>query len=188
MTDKELIALLKKNPISVGCALVSIGLGVGLYLRSDGIPEAEARLEQVSAEGQRLAANIKNAAQLHEQLAAFAAAGTEIEPRIVHQNQLAKNLQYFYKLEADTGTKLADLHQSTAPANASKGPKATYAGIAYSVSVEGDYPSLLDFLRRLESGTHYCRVLTCTVSLSGGELDRTSPLRLVVNLELLGQP
>jgi len=188
MTDKELIALLKKNPIGVGCGVLAIALGAALYFRSDGLPAASAKLDQVSAEGQRLTANIKNAAQLHEQLAALAAADQEVEPRIVHAGELAKNLQYFYKIEAETGTKLTDLHQNAMMPATAKGPaKTTYSGISFSVTVEGEYTALLDFLRRLENGSHYCRVLTATMSLSGNEVDRTGPLRLIITLELLGQ-
>lgn len=191
MTNQELVALVKKNPVSVGCGVLALALGAGLYFRSDQIPAVTAQLDQVSAEGRRLTANIRNAAQLAEQIATLEEAGRKIAPRIVSAPELAKNLQYFYKLEADTGTKLIDLRQlppAVAGPGAAKGSPAIYAGVGFAVSVEGEYPTIIDFLRRLENGTHYCRVINATVTTTGGETDRTGPLKLTLTLELLGQP
>lgn len=187
MTNQEAIALLKKNPIAVGCALLAIGLGVGVYLRSDGVPDASQKLDQVSREGQRLAENIRNKAQLSEQLDEMAAAQKAIEPRIIHESDLATNLQYFYKIEADTGVKITELHQNNS-GPAKPGPKPTYIGVSFSVSVEGEYPAILDFLRRLEHGSHYCRALAANLIKGGSLIDRSGPLRLSLTVELLGQP
>lgn len=189
MTNQELLALVKKNPVSVGCGLLALALGVGFYFRSDQIPAVTAQLDQVSAEGRRLTANIRNAAQLAEQIAVLEEAGRKIAPRLVSAPELAKNLQYFYKLEADTGTKLLDLRQlPPAVAVSTKAPPAAYAGVGFALSVEGEYPALIEFLRRLENGTHYCRVLNAAVTTTSGEVDRNGPLKLTLTLELLGQP
>lgn len=185
MTSKDLIAFVRKNPISVGCAVVSLALAVGIYFRSDALPTQEEKLDKLAQEGGRLATNIKYAAQLNEQLAALTAAAKAIEPRIVHAGELAKNLQYFYKLESDTGTKLGNLHQDAFVPK--KGAKTVYAGIGFGFSVEGEYPALLDFLRRLEHGERYCRVITANVGVSS-DADRPKPLKLNLTLELLGQP
>ncbi len=188
MTTAELIALLKKNPISVGCAAVTLGLAVWTYIDSDDPPRLSTELDQVSTESHRLAANIKNSAQLHEQLNALAAARVEIEPRIVHVSELAKNLQYFYRIEAETGTKITDLQRNNQASPLKPGPKGVYAPVGFTVSVEGEYPSILEFLRRLENGTHFCRVISGNLAKGGNDVDRSGPLKLNLTLELLGQP
>lgn len=185
MTGPQLIALVKKNPISFGCGFLSLLLIGGIYFRSGGIPQATADVEQKSAEGERLASNIKNSAQLNEQFANLAASGKEIEARLVRAGDLAKNLQYFYKLESDTGTKLVDIHQNPPQANA-KGPKTAFAGVGYSLTLQGDYAALVDFLRRLENGAHYCRVMSA--SLSNNAQDRTGGMKMNLGIELLGTP
>jgi len=187
MTTPELIALLRKNPISVGCAALALGLTVWTYLDSDEEPKLASQLEQVSAEASRHAANIKNAAQLHEQLNALAAARAEIEPRIVRASELAQNTQYFYKIESETGTKI-DIQRANQTVTIKPGTKTIYAPVTFSVAVEGEYPAILEFLRRVEHGVHFARVTSCTLNKSGTALDRSGPLRLVLNLELLGQP
>jgi hypothetical protein len=185
MTNEELIALLKKNPISVGCGALSLLLGVGLYFRSDAIPAAEAELAQKAAEAERLAQNIKFADKLKEQLDALVAANKEIDTRIVRASQVGNNTQYFYKLENETGVKMVDFRPLAVSAPA-KGSKATFMPVGFNVSVQGTLPQILDFLRSLEGGTRFARVLT--FSVSGTPANRKGPLTLAVSVELLGLP
>ncbi len=186
MTNDELKALVKKNPISVGCGVLSLLLAVGLYFRSDAIPEAEAELATRSAEAERLALNVKNAERLKEQFEQLSAYNKAIEARMVRVSQFGNNSQFFYKLFADTGVKQVDFRQSTTAANMAKGAKSAYLPVAFSLSVQGSIPQILDFLRQLEGGAHYSRVLTA--SLAGGAATRSGPLTLSLNLELLGLP
>lgn len=185
MTNEELVALLKKNPVSVGCGVLSLALIAGLYFRSDAIPEAEAELAQKATEAERLAQNIKFSEKLKEQLDAITAANKEIDTRIVRASQVGNNTQYFYKLESETGVKLVDFRPLSVAA-AAKGSKATFMPVGFNVSVQGSLPQILDFLRSLEEGTRYARVLAA--SLSGTPANRRGPLTLVVSVELLGLP
>jgi hypothetical protein len=185
MTNPELIALLKKNPISVGCGLLSLALAAGIYFRGGEVPAAEEELAQKSDEGSRLAANLQNAAQLKEQVDTLAACEKELESRLVHASQTLTNYQYFYKLESDTGAKMTVISQ--APAGSSKNAaKTLYAGVTFTISVQGTMTQMIDYLRRLESGARYCRVLTITCGVPAAE--RGGLVSLALTLELLGQP
>lgn len=186
ISNEELYAYVRKNPIVVGCAVVALACGVVQYLRSGAAAEAEQLLEEKAAEGRRLALNLRYAAQLPEQLAQVTAAMAEIQPRLVHADELAKNLQYFYKLEAETGTKLIDLRQMNTPGQAKAGAKGAFSSVAFNLSLQGEYTALLKFLRQLESGAHYCRVITAGATL--GNPDRTGPVSLQLTVELLGRP
>jgi hypothetical protein len=185
MTNEEQIALLKKNPISVGCGVLSILLGVLIYFRGDAIPTVEADLTQKSASAERLAQNLKYSAQLKEQLDALQAAAKTIDSRIIRASQVGINTQYFYQLESDTGVKLVDFRPqgSAAPA---KGAKSTYFPVAFIVSVQGTLPQVLDFIRQLEGGARYGRIVTASVSTVPA--NRGGPLTLSVVVELLGLP
>lgn len=185
MTGEELIALVKKNPISAGCGLLSVLLAVGIYFRGDEIPSAEAELSQKSAEAQRLAQNLINSAQLKEQLEAITAANKAIDAGIIRASQVGNNTQYFYKLESETGVKLVDFRPQAVPPPA-KGSKAAFTPVTFNVGVQGTLPQVLDFLRQLENGGRYTRVLTA--SLSGAPANRKSPLTLTLVVELLGLP
>ena len=70
MTNEQLFAFIKRNPLPIGCALLSLGLGAGVYFRGGEIPEVTEEVIQKTAEADRHEANKKNAAQLKEQLEA----------------------------------------------------------------------------------------------------------------------
>lgn len=189
MTTATLVAFCKKHPISSGCAALTMALAAAAYLRQDEVPGAEAELSLKSADGDRVALNNKNAAQLREQSEALSIAQKAIEARLVRPRDLGTNTQYFFKIEGDTGVKILDLRQ-TSGTNASNSPKAAaksaYVPVGFTVSVQGTLPQVLDFLRQLEGGSHYCRVMTA--SFSSNSAARNSPLTLGLNLELLGLP
>lgn len=185
MTSGELIASIKKNPISVGCGVLCLALGAGIYFRSSLIAEAEAELAQKTAEADRYDANIKNSAQLKEQNEALIAANKEVDSRIIRAGQLATNYQYFYKIVAESGVKLIDQRQGAVSAGAKTGKNA-YTPVGFSVSVQGDLNQIVHFLALLESGARYGRVLTATCTVPGN--DRSSLLTLNLSLELLGVP
>lgn len=185
MTNEELIALIKKNPIPFACGFVVVAVGLGVYFRSGDLPAAEAELAEKSALAEKYALNIKNSAQLKEQTDALLAANRKVDGRLMRASQQGVNTQYFYKLERETGVKLVSFAQApTAPP--AKGSKAAYVPVGFSVSVQGTLPQVLDFLRQLEEGTHFVRVLTATCSANAA--NRNFPLTLTLSLQMLGLP
>ena len=185
MTNEELGAAIKKNPVSFACGLLSCALIAAIYFRSDLLSQAESQLEQQSAESQKISLNIQYSAQLKEQTAALEAANKAIDARIIRASQLGTNTQYFYEIESEIEVKIIDLRQTT-PATVAKPAKGAFLPVAFSVSVQSDLEHILQFLRQLENGAHYCRVLTATCS--GNAVNRGSPLTLALTLELLGAP
>ena len=185
MTGQDISAGIKKSPLIFTCVVLSILLIGAIYFRSDTIPKAEAQLAEKSAEGEKIALNVTYSAQLKEQTEAVEAALKEIDARIIQASQLGTNTQYFYTIESQIGIKMIDLRQTT-PATVAKPAKGSFLPVAFSASVQGDLNHILEFLRQLENGAHYCRVLTATCS--GNSANRNSPLTLALSLELLGLP
>lgn len=185
MTGQDIVAGIKKNPLSVTCGVLSVALLVVWFLRSDLIGEAETQLNEKTAEAQKYATNIQYSAQLKEQVDRLLAANKQIEGRAVRASQLGINTGYFYNIEKDTGVKFIDLRQVT-PSSVSKPAKGSFLPVAFAVAVQGDLNHILAFLQHVESGTHYSRVLTA--SLSGNSQQRNGPLTLSLTLELLGTP
>jgi hypothetical protein len=185
MSNEELIAFLRKNVISVSCVIASLLIGLTLYYRSDNLPEADKVLGERQKEGELLAANIEDSADLTEQHAAIVEANQAIADRMIHIGQLAENLQYFYKLESDTSTKLSDPHQLPWNPPAKNAAKTSFTGIGFTLTAQGQYGQLLDLLRKLESGEHYCRVLSCSLRPLSTET-RGGPLLMTLSLELMG--
>jgi hypothetical protein len=187
MTNQQLAALVRKHPVVVAGVALALAFAAASYFRHDGIAEAEGQRDAKNAEADRLALNIKHAAQLNDQVAALVSAREAIEPRLIRPAELAKNLQYFYKLESETGTKLVELRQN-APPSTRPPQKTIFNPVSFSLTVEGDYPSVLTFLRRLEGGAHYCRVLSAVLRSAAPNADRNDSVRLALGVELLGTP
>ncbi len=195
MTTKDISVWLKKHPFSAVCGGLSLLLAAGYFLRQGGVPEAEALLEERTTESRRLKTNITHAVTLKDHVAALEDANAKVEQRLVRAADLAKNQQYFYKIEADTGVKLMDLRPggTSAPGGrpAAAGLKKHYSAVPYSCTVQGTYAQLLAFLRKLEQGEHFPRISSASVSISSGGGDTASEadpvLSLTIAIELLGQ-
>lgn len=182
-------ALLKAHPTCSVCVALSIVLALAIYFRGGRVAELQAAYEQNSTEGQRILANRTNAVQLPEQLAALKQAVGAAQARLVHRDELATNLQYFYRLESDTGTKFVNLSQNSGPAGPKGRGEGAYAPLGFSVGVQGTFAQVLDFLRRLDRGPYFCRIESATCSPAGGESGQSSgQLTLSLSLQLLGEP
>jgi len=188
MNGEQIISFVKSNPISVACGVLVLALGGGIWYRSDKVPDGEATLNTKASLGERIDANIKNGVGLQDQYAALSAARQQIESRLMRPDAQAINLQFFYKLETETGTKLMDIRQNGVGGKGPKGKGGFYLPIAFSVTVRGDYIRILDVLRRLESGQRFCRINSANVTLSGGnDSNRGNELTLTMNMDVLGQ-
>lgn len=195
MTTKDLSVWLKKHPFSAICAGLSVLLVGTYFFRQGSIPEAESILAARTSESRRLKTNITNSASLKEHVAFLEDANGKVQQRLVLAADLAKNQQYFYKIEADTGVKLTDLRPGGATGSIAAKPAASakkhYSAVPYTCTVQGTYSQLLAFLRKLEQGDHFPRILSATVSMSGGGEDDAAAadpvLSLAIGIELLGQ-
>lgn len=175
---KDLVALFKRRPLLVGCALVALVSAMTLYFRMDARDVIQASLDEREKELLRLTENTKYSAQLDTQLQSLRKANAVIESGALRANELARNQQIFYRLEAETGVKLLDLRQLNVAAPGKGGP-ATYVPIPFSLTVRGEYAQLLDFLQRLDRGATLCRVSNATI---GRPVDGSHTLNLGVEL------
>jgi len=66
--------------------------------------------------------------------------------------------------------------------------KALYIGVPYNVTVQGSFPHVMDFMRRLESGRHFARFNTLSFSKIAGADAGGDALSVAMNVELLGTP
>ena len=192
MTSAELIAVAKKQPIGVTCGLICLVSVALIYFRDSKIDENQADYEARSADLSKIVANVRNSEKLAAQVAELQALGKDMHSRLVRASQLAVNLQYFYKLEAETEVKLVDVRQGPLP----RGLKTAYTPIPFNVSVQGSYKQVMDFLQKLETGPHFCRFNGVSFSKAGGgnaDSARTgggdpTAMTLVLTLDLLGVP
>lgn len=190
MNTADLIARIKKHPTGFVCGLLCLICGVRLYFQSSELVDRQAEYETKSATAKLILANVGNSAKLAEQTAEIQALSKEMDGRLMRAGQLAVNLQYFYKLEAENEVKLNNVHQENLPK--STGPKTQYVGIPYTVAVQGSFSHIMAFLQKLENGRHFCRFSSAIFTATGGASDAVTQanpdMTLTLNLEILGQP
>jgi Tfp pilus assembly protein PilO len=184
MTSTDLTILIKKQPLGFICGLLCLAAAGWLYYRGGELEKRQGEYEAKSAEAARLVSNVSISKNLPEQVAEMQALTKELESRVVKAGQLAVNLQYFYKLEAETEVKLLDVRQNTLPRNS----KTLYLGVPYSVNVQGSYKQVMDFVQRLEKGRHFCRINIANFTKVPGAGDGSTGMTLSLTLDLLGQP
>lgn len=188
MTGADLIASFKKQPVGFVCGAVCLASGLLLYFRSGVTEELQAAYDQKATESAKIEANVRSAANLPEQTAAIQGAARELEARLMHVGQLAINQQYFYRLESETGVKLLDLRQNPVSAAKLGSKTGAYLGVPYNISIQGTFPQVIAFLRRLEHGRHFTRFNTVSFAKSVGSEAAADTLTVALNIELLGTP
>lgn len=193
MTGADLIALIKKQPIAFGCGLVFIGSIAAYFLRSDIIDVAQADALAKDEEFRKIDANVRYTAGLAEATAEIKDAGKQFDARLVRAPQLANNLQFFYRLESDTGVKLLDVRQLPVPGPRPGEKRGAYVPVPFQVAIQGSFAQIHDFVRRVEAGPHFLRFnqVTITKFNSGGEgaaFATSGAVNVALNLELLGTP
>lgn len=183
---KDITSLFKKRPISAGCGLLCLVLLVVIYVRLGTLAEAETRLGEVRTSGERLKTNINYSAKLEDQLTALTTAVEHLQQRAVRSGELAQNLQYFYRLEAESAVTLIDLRQMNpiAPAGAKNAPAPAFVSLPFSVGAQGEFDDVMTFLRKLENGHHFCRIIQASMKPS----NQNNQLVLSLSIQLLGAP
>jgi hypothetical protein len=193
-TTQDFVVILKKYPLVISCGVLSVVLLAGSYIRNARAGELSALLKEKDDQGTTILNNIKNGTNLPEQFETLSAATKELESRLVRGAERARNQQYFYRIESDTGVKELSL-QANAPSRAQpRGPKPLYTGVSYTIAVQGDYRQVLNFIGRLESGSLFYRLISGSVShqevrSAAAKEPRGAPtINLTLTLELLGLP
>ncbi len=180
LDSKALLAIIRKKPVLSGCALIGFVLLLTIYFRLGLVASAQEELDRKTDEGKKYHDNVINATQLEDQLSVVVAANRVAQEHLMHPSDLAKNLQYFYRIESETGVKYTDLKPNGAPTGNKLGLKA-YIPVNYSITVQGEFPKLIDFLRRLEHGFYYYRLNTMVVTSTG------ATVTLALNVDFIGQ-
>ena len=182
MKTEDLVAYLKRYPIPFLSGVVVIVALLTAYLRMNVNTELEGRYQTVSAEGETVMRNIVNGSGLKENVELIQTRVKELESRLVRPAELAKNLQYFYRLEGETGAKLGELRQVPQAGLAKAGK--SFQPVEYSLVVTADFPVLMDYMHRLEEGPAFYRMKNFSLQHSRESARRM--LVMAMNIELLG--
>jgi hypothetical protein len=178
---------IKKYKIATAAIVLSLLMAGAFFYRRMAMDEMQSAYDATVTEGQKLSANVTRAVQLDEQLHALEEANKTISGRLVNPLDLAINLQYFYKLEAETGVKLLDT-RPVESRGAKTGAKGSYTPVQYVISLQGKYAQTLGFLRKLENGIFFCRVIGGSCGQAQSEQGKGGgDASMSLTVELLGR-
>jgi len=188
MNFGEAKSYIKKYPVGTSAAALALLMTGALVMRHLELADAQAIYDDAAAEGQKLTVTISHAGQLDEQLKELEEANKAISARLVNPPDLAINLQYFYKLEADTGVKLLDTHPVDVRGSAKSATKGSYTPVQYAITLHGGYIQTLTFLRKLEHGVFFCRVIGGSCAQAQSEQEKGGgDTTMSLTVELLGR-
>lgn len=161
----EFIALMRRYPWCVSCAIVALVCGAGagyLYYDIGDLAEPYAQRDKEYKEmldltkgglNQRL--ELENATQTTQR----------IEENLLVGEDLAGNNWYFYKFEEQTKAHLSELHQLNSP---STDNSPLFRRVPYTLRVLGTFEQVAAFIQALERGPRLMRVTSFSMSRSGG--------------------
>lgn len=164
MTSLDFKTAIKKHPALSVCIAVLVIVLVGLYYRYDLLTVNEAKLNDLKSNLAKLQKNIASSSQLDRQLAEIKVINEKIAVEVLRPTELARNLQFFYALEAANDVKLLDLQQQAVPAPAKGVQSSLYTPLTFSINISGDYANVLRFVRSVEKTFVGGRVLSATIS------------------------
>lgn len=192
MNAADLIAQIRKQPIAFVCGLVILASAAALFLPREAVTNAQSIYDEAEKTLKKIDANVRAAVGLPEATAQMQEAGKQFDSRLVRVPQLANNLQFFYRLESDTGVKLLDARQLGVPPPRTGERRGAYVPVPFQVAVQGTYAQVHDFIRRIETGPHFVRFNQVTLNKysTGGDTTFATGggLSVALNLELLGTP
>lgn len=188
MTGDDIKNIGKKHPIGVACGALAIVCAVVLYFTSDTLDEKKGVYEDTAKKEKAITTNVTNFASLPEQTEAVQHAVKDIEGRLIHASQLAINLQYFYRLESETGVKMTEVHQGNTTAPRPGSGKAAYTATSFAVNIQGTYKQVLDFIHRVENGQRIARFSSVSFTKASGENVAPDAFSVSMGIDFLSTP
>ena len=179
--SQNIVNALKRRPLLGVCIAFGLFLLLFFYLRKDLIGTTQTALAERSTQLKRLKTNATYAAQIDQQIKILKDVNKAFEDAALREGELAKNQQFFLRLEAETGIKLVDMRAQPVPPAPKGAGTNSYVPINFSLTVSGEYKQLITFLKRVEQGPTLSRVVNAAL---GGT--NAGPQTMTLGVELLG--
>jgi Tfp pilus assembly protein PilO len=145
-----------------------------VYFRGQELRLQQAELSDMRGNLAKLQKNVANSVQIERQLAEIRLINSRIEETALRPAELARNLQYFYALEATYRVKLVDLRQLPLATPPRGTPAPAYVPIRFEVNVAGEYEQLLQVMQEVGRTFTGGNILSATIS-PGSALPGQSP-------------
>ncbi len=186
---KEMIsAILRQNRTAFALGALAFVFLVLLIVRIPKTGELERDLESERMALRRMQQNIAQGADLHAQLDLLNEQVAQIDDRLMERREVAVNYDYFYRMEEAAGVRIQNIQQQAQAAGASVTlPRIElYDVIGYSVTAQGGFEDIVDFIQKLETGRHFVRIQSLNLG-SAGQAAPGGHLNAQIELNVLGR-
>lgn len=181
LETKDLLAAFRRQPIPCTCGVAVFALLFFAYFRMGVVEERQAELEQADKVLSKLTNNITFSAQLDQHLSSLRETNETFAARALKVGEVARNQQVFYELETLCGVRLTELRPLPVPPLAKGAPVTFFQPLGFSLSVKGNFESIMQYLRYIESSPIPSRVLSASLVYAS-----TGEQTLDLTVELLG--
>ena len=185
MNFNTITTCFREYPTICVCVVLSVFLLAGVVVRSGNLSDARESLELASREGTRIDDNIKNSLNLSEHLDSLRAVSENVDARLIRPAELARNLQYFYRMESETGVRITALDQRSARSGGDDEEENVYLRVPYEMALSGEFGDVISFFHSVENGRHFARIRN--FEITGSQRTETTALNMTLNIDLLGQ-
>lgn len=137
------------------CGLLAILFGALVLIRGPKVNAVQSQLEEVESEWARMQTNRERSRDLEDHLALLEAQLEQVKERVFDPEDVARNHEFFYRLEEETGVSLGDFQQ----AGPTKGAELEMEGsglehfrvLRYGLRATGSFSRILQFLEAVEN-------------------------------------
>lgn len=177
----EWIVVVRRHPLSALCASICVVCAIVSWYIYGNMKWLELEHKQLMQDSELAQSSLITGPSVKQERLAALVVTRQIEDNLVVEDNLAENLQYFYKIEERTKAHVIELHPLNSLVSDSK---SMYKRVPFSIRLSGTYDQVVGFLYAIETGPR----LACITSLSLRRRDVGSlSIVLDMNIELLGR-
>ncbi|MCC5807044.1 MAG: hypothetical protein JJU00_12015 [Opitutales bacterium] len=188
MKKEMIISILRQHRVAmVLCAFAVVFIAL-LVVRVPMTGELESELESERMTLRRMQQNLAQGEDLRGHLDTIKTQVVQIDERLMERREVAVNYDYFYRMEEAAGVRIQNIQQQAqAAGSAVTLPRIElYDVIGYSVTAQGGFEDIVDFIQQLESGRHFVRIQSVNLS-SAGQAGSVGRLNAQIELNVLGR-
>ncbi len=154
------IAVVRRHSLSALCAVVCILCGIVCWYIYGNMRWLELEHKQVAQDSDLAQASLISGPSVKQERLAALAITRQIEDNLVVEDNLAENLQYFYKMEDRTKAHVVELRPLNSIISDSK---SLYKRVPFSIRVTGTYEQDVGFLDGIETGPRLASITSLSI-------------------------
>ncbi len=188
MNKEAIFTILRQYRFAAALGALSVVLLALLVVRMPKAGELERELDSERMTLRRMQQNIAQGADLRGHVETVKSQVAQIDERLMERREVAVNYDYFYRMEEASGVRIQSIQQQAQAAGGGVTlPRIElYDVIGYSVTAQGLFEDIVDFIQQLETGRHFVRIQSVNLSATG----QTAPggrLTAQIELNVLGR-